>query len=516
LKVRVPAYVNPREDIEYHLCVENHSTARAFHVTLRNPLPANSEYVRASPEPTTPAPEISWNLGTLEANECRQILLILRPIGPLEVRDVARVQFEYGECVITQMAQPTLSLQLSAPIQAGVDDPVAGQVVVTNTGNAAAKGVKLTMPLPEGLEPSGGQRDLSWQPGTLAPGESKRFTFQAVAKTVGTFHSVVRAEAENAPAAQAEQHVNVVAAQLKVEVAGPPHCSVAEPATYRITVSNPGSAVAHQVSLTDFLPAGVTVVAAPEAVRNSNTQVVWNLGDLAAGAKRTVQLATHATAPGEAVHQLTVQADHGLTARADARTNFVGAPGLTHKFEAGETTLEPGASSATYAVVVENHGTAAADKVRLSFVLPEQLEFVNAKGKTEFQYDRDKRIVDFAPIDSLPPRGSARFEVVVKAVRDGEARLKAVLQSDSLSGGPVTREEAVHLYANPPATHLEPPAPMTPAPVAPPPAAPPPPPPAAPPPPGVAAPPAPTAFGSTPEAGPGTADPVPAPRAGPR
>src|SRR5262249_36545801 len=93
LRVRVPASVSAGQEIEYRICVENSSSAAAHHVQVRDPLPANARFVRATPEPTAQEPELLWDLGTLEARACREIVLVLAPTDGGEVRNCARVQF---------------------------------------------------------------------------------------------------------------------------------------------------------------------------------------------------------------------------------------------------------------------------------------------------------------------------------------------------------------------------------------------------------------------------------------
>ena len=81
IHVRVAATGVAGQELEYRLCVENHSQAAAHHVLVRDPLPATAQFVRATPEPTTRQPELQWALGTLTAGACKTITLVLRPTG---------------------------------------------------------------------------------------------------------------------------------------------------------------------------------------------------------------------------------------------------------------------------------------------------------------------------------------------------------------------------------------------------------------------------------------------------
>src|SRR5262245_17349594 len=87
LRVRVPASAADGQELEYRTCVENTSPAAAHHVLVRNPLPANARFVRANPEPTAQEPDLLWQLGTLEPRACREIVLVLAPTGPGDVRN---------------------------------------------------------------------------------------------------------------------------------------------------------------------------------------------------------------------------------------------------------------------------------------------------------------------------------------------------------------------------------------------------------------------------------------------
>src|SRR5262249_55196008 len=145
------------------------------HVIVRNPLPANAEFVRATPAPAQAAPELIWRLGTLPPCGCREIVLVLRPTGAGDVRNCARVQFEHGERVTTRVLPPPpsvapapmppppppdrpapapspLVVRKTAPERVLLYDAVPFVVEITNTGSVPLTDVELTDILPAGLE----------------------------------------------------------------------------------------------------------------------------------------------------------------------------------------------------------------------------------------------------------------------------------------------------------------------------------------------------------------------------
>src|SRR5262249_37362934 len=101
LRVRVPASSAANPEIGYRILAENRSQADAHHVSVRAALPVNARLVRATPESTSAAPDLSWSLGTLAAGATREMVVVLTPTAPGDVSVCARVQFEHGQCVTT-------------------------------------------------------------------------------------------------------------------------------------------------------------------------------------------------------------------------------------------------------------------------------------------------------------------------------------------------------------------------------------------------------------------------------
>ena len=104
VKVLVPGLQDADKNLEYRILVENCSPAAAYRVAVLDLIPANAKFVRASPQPHGTGPELQWQLGTLKANSCQEITLVLRPTNTEDVTNCVRVQFEHGVCVTTRQA----------------------------------------------------------------------------------------------------------------------------------------------------------------------------------------------------------------------------------------------------------------------------------------------------------------------------------------------------------------------------------------------------------------------------
>lgn len=448
LRVRVPASAAAGQELEYRICVENCSAAAAHHVLVRNPLPAGAHFVRASPEPAVREPDLLWRLGTLDGGAKREIVLVLSPTGSGDVKSCARVQFEYGECVTTQVTRPSLSLQKQGPTQAVLGDTLNYRLTLTNTGRTELTNLLLTDLLPDGLERARGKERLSWIIGTLAPGQSQSVDYQVVAKKPGRLCNKAIATAAGGVREEMESCVTVGEMKLDLTMTGPERRYLNLPAAYQITVHNPGTLPLTNVVLHDPLPAQTTFVSATGGGEPIGGQVQWLIGTLAADQSRTVEVRLRALLPGRICNQAIVTADRGLTKQAEACTDFTGASALSLEVEDTQDPVEVGGQT-SYDITVRNPGSNPATRVQIVATVPEQMTVVRAAGASDHHKDGQRILYD--PL-TIPPGGEARFRVDVKAERPGDVRFKVELTADQLTAGPVQQEESTTIFATLPSS----------------------------------------------------------------
>jgi uncharacterized repeat protein (TIGR01451 family) len=450
IKVRVAATAAPGQELEYRLLVENTSRAAAHHVLVRNPLPANARFVRANPEPSAREPELQWRLGTLEGCTRREIVLVLAPTGTGDVENCARVQFEHGQCVRTRLGQAELKLRKTGPARALVGDVKTFVLELTNAGATPATDVELVDSLPPGLEhytstpAARGKNLLRWQVGTLPPGRSLRFEYRAFVTRAGVLENVAAVTAAGGQRQVASSKITVSETKLTLALTGPARRGVSRVTTYELTVTNPGTTSATEVRVVAELPPDLDLVAAGDGGRREGSRVVWSLGTLGPGVRRTVRLEARSRKAGELVLQAHASADRGPTATAEARTLFEGAAGLTFEIDKTAGTLEVG-REATYTIRVLNQGNAEATRVGLTVAVPAELQILSAKGTTKPQQDR--QVINFDPLERLKPGEEASYEVAVKALKPGDVRVRAEITADQLAAGPVRQEEGMTIFA---------------------------------------------------------------------
>jgi uncharacterized repeat protein (TIGR01451 family) len=446
IRVRVSATAAVGQDLEYQICVENRSPSPAHHVIVRNPIPANARFVRATPEPTTREPELTWNLGTLEGCACRSITLVLAPTGDGDVVDCARVQFEHGQCVTSRISRGALCLRKCGPDTAVIGETLNYQLCVCNSGGADAVSVVITDEIPDGLAHASGKKFLTFDAGTLAPGQTKSFEYQVTARAPGRHCNRAVAATPSGLRDVAEHCVTVGDTRMTLAKTGPDRRYVGLATTYQITVTNPGTFVLENVTIRDTVPAGTSLVRAPGAQIAGN-DVQWFIGQLPPGVSRTVEIVLRGNDVGKICNRATASAERGLTAQAEACTEFIGVSGL----HVGVLDIDqvPIGGEARYIIDVVNQGTAPLTNVRLEITPPTEMKVTRVTGDAADNFMEGQRVLT-KPFN-LPPKTQTRFVVYGTAKAAGNVRFKIDALADQLTSGPVHVEESTTFFQeNPP------------------------------------------------------------------
>lgn len=455
LRIRVPAHAAAGQDLEYRICIENLSAAPAHHVIVRNPLPPNARFVRANPEPSAKEPELIWNLGTLGACACKEIVLVLSPTGAGDIQDCARVQFEHGQCVTTRIARPSIKVHKTGPSQAVLNGTLNYQLTVTNTGATELTGVGLSDKLPAGLVHASGQRDLTWDLGMLAPGQSRAVDYQVTATSAGPLRNKAIATAAGGVRDEVEHEVQVAEVKLGLNMTGPDKRTVGAATPYQITVSNGGTLPLTNVVISDPVPAQMAFVSAssggvlmkPNVPGTGPDFVQWAIGTLESGATRTVDVVLRSNAPGRICNRARAGADGGQTAQAEVCTDFAGEHGLVLAVVPTVDPVEVG-SQTSYPITVRNTGFARVTNLRIKADVPLELIVTAVKAPAGSFHHQEGQTVTFDPIN-LEPNQEARYEITVRADKAGNLRFKVEMYADQLSSGKPVYREASTTVANP-------------------------------------------------------------------
>ena len=429
-------------EFAYRIRLTNLTEVTLDDVTLAEQLPKGFTAKGFDPPPTAPGETPQWAVGSLRPRAAKVFTVLgsVAQAGPLV--NCCRVTYKVPEvCLTSRAVQPALQVTKTAPADVMLCDPITYTVTVNNTGSGSAGRVQIVDKLPAGLTMLDGKTAVAYEVPALAAGQSREVTFQARAQKTGLYTNQVTATADGGLTAQAETKTMVRQPVLEVTKTGPAMRYVGRNTTYEITVANKGDAVAQQTVLTDTLPATATFVAASAGGIMSAGNVTWSLGDLAPSTSKKVTVTVLPSQVGLLRNTATATA-RCAKAAAEASTAIKGIPAILLECVDLEDPIEVG-SNETYVITVTNQGSATGTNIVITCALQPEQGFVSADGPTRGTSAASK--ITFAPLPELAPKAKAVYRVVVKALKPGDVRFRASLNSDQMDSS-ADESESTHQY----------------------------------------------------------------------
>lgn len=383
VRVRVPACSAPGVDLKYFIKVENCSPAEAHHVLVRNVLPRNTKFVKADPEPTIK-----------DVGKDKELQWQIGTLGGRAYR------------IICLVLRPTDAEDVKNCVRVQYE---LGQCVCTRQ-------VAREMFPPGVLPPP--IKDKEKEPEPKKKEEKKKEPPKITTK-----------------------------AKLQLSLDGPRKQYSNLPGRYFVTVTNTGTEPARNLLVTFTPAAKATFAKASDDGKFQAGVVAWLLGDLAAGAKRTVVVEINAPGPGELCHQAEALADGGIRDRAELCTVFQGISALLLEMVDRDDPLDLAAAT-SYPILIRNTGSAPATNLRLKAIVPEGLQVTRATGPSDNRMGaktpRGQELL-FEVLPALQPDAEARYEVFVKGAKAGDLRFHVEMEADQLTAGPVRESESTRV-----------------------------------------------------------------------
>jgi uncharacterized repeat protein (TIGR01451 family) len=159
---------------------------------------------------------------------------------------------------------------------------------------------------------------------------------------------------------------------LAIKKTGPETAVLGQDIPYTITVSNPGSAVAKAVVVTDNVPDGLSHVSGQSAV-------TFNVGDLPPGQSRTLPIVLKGTKRGKHCNGASAVASNVTKVSAEACTTIL-VPGINLVKEGTKEQFL--GKSADYTLTVSNTGDTKLTNVTITDTAPAATRILNAAGST--------------------------------------------------------------------------------------------------------------------------------------
>jgi len=407
----------------------------AGNVVVTDQIPEGTELVSTEPQASVSGKTLTWNLGSLDAGESKNLKVTVKPVREGTLASCATIKADPRVCAQTFVGKPLLAIEKTGPEVAQLGSDVAYNIVVKNTGTSIARNVVVTDKYPAGL---GGVGEKTFPVGDLAPGQSKSITVPLKAAERGRFCNVAVASSSNTASVQDDACTLVVKPGLKLTKTGTPSLFINKQATYEIVAENVGDTDLTGVVVTDSPQSPTKIVSAPGA-SISNNVATWNVDKLKAGEKKTFSVVLTSTTSGKYCNGATINTKEGLRETSEACTVWNGVSAVLLEVVDDPDPLQVGEST-VYTIRITNQGNSDLQDINTVAQFAKEVTPTGSEGGTV-----DGKTVKFPTVTRLAAKQTVTYKITAKAAEIGDHRLKVVLTESQLLS-PVVEEESTRVY----------------------------------------------------------------------
>lgn len=270
--------------------------------------------------------------------------------------------------------QPQIDLSLAGPGDMIFGEEKVFTLSVSNPGTGDAEQVVVQLTTGDG-------RTQPIEVGNIPAGQKKEIPLQVVANQAGEMELKATANGEGGLTAEAFGRILVRKAELNLAVEGPPLKYAGTEATYLVTVTNTGNALADDVNLSLALPTAAKYLGGLDGAQTTASgDIKWKVSSLPPGSERQFEVRVQLQTAG--LNRLIVQANAasaGAAASHQAETTVEAVSDLKLVINDPAGPL-PTTEQAVYEVQVTNRGSQSADQAKIVVQFSEGIEPVAFDG----------------------------------------------------------------------------------------------------------------------------------------
>ncbi len=415
-----PGEVVAGQNFTYDIIVTNLTDMALNSVIVTDQPSSNFKFVSADPAPKTSGAVYSWELGNLSGRQSKTIRVTGNAPAAGTITHCCELAYNNALCQTINVVQPALKIVKSiTPADITVCDSATVKIDVTNTGSGAARNVKVRDPLPTGMTTADGKSTVEFDAGTLAGNQTRSFTFPVKVSKTGSYSNKAMAMADgNLTAESAAVALKATQPSLEAKAECPGGLLMGRNGTVKFTISNKGDAACKATTFVAAVPSGTTFVSADNGGTMATGNVTWNLGEIAAGASRTVSMTLRTSGAGQVSVSGTARCTCAEAVTASCTFGVTGSPDIGTLLTDDEGVVLVG-DNQVYRYEVENQGQVDLTNVHVHITLPEGMSFVSSTAPKAPTIDGNK--LTFTGVTGVLKPGEKRaFTLTLKSATAGE------------------------------------------------------------------------------------------------
>ena len=366
--------------------------------------------------------EVMWLLEELAAGHEESLRLVLLPRSAVAF-DFAVDWSQRAQIYTTaiEVQVPRLEMSISGPSDVNFGETRVYAIEISNPGSGPAEDVEIR------LGPGAANQEPKAL-GTLAPGARRKLEVEMTARDAGVMEISAVATAGTGLRITSRKQVQVRRADLALETTGPKLKFAGTSATYHVSVSNTGDAVARSVVATAILPKHAEYLDGIATAEISNERVRWMIGELQPGAQRTFEIRCQLVAEGAHPFSVRVEDANELTATQTFVTRVEAVADLKLVLD-DPRGPEPVGDDVRYEINVVNRGSKEATNIRIRAYFADGIQPTRVAGHAGEVIAAEGE-VRFQPIPTIAAGKTITLTVTARAFEAGNLRFRVELQAD--------------------------------------------------------------------------------------
>lgn len=434
-----PAQVLAGQPFEYTYKVSNLSDAALENVMVMDRVTSNFAASDSDPKASgMSGGNATWNLGSFAAKETKMITVKGASAEEGVVTTCGWATYNPVACQDIHVVKANIALTKTEPADELICDPIPVVLTVKNTGSSALSGVQIADSLPAGMT-SDGKSSLTFDIGSLAPGESKEVKYNAAASATGKLVNNAKVTSAEGVSAEASATTTVHQPVLTVSCKADEQQYKGRKFNVCYTVSNTGDAPAAGTTLEVTVPAGLTVASATAGGTVSGNKIVWNLGAVDASAPQNVCATFASDNAGTFQFAGTAKGACAAAVSTSCESKVVGIAAILLEKSDHPDPVAVG-DTTTYTVKVTNQGSADDSNVQIVVTIAPELAPVSSSEGTI-----SGNTVTMPVVGKLASQAAVTYTIVARGVKAGDGHTAFKLSSDVLKS-PITAEESTTVY----------------------------------------------------------------------